>query len=447
MTANTIEHLGNRIVTLRRSRAVAAISVVLLLLIYSSGLIRRHGLIDGFGHVIGADLLAQRVASQMTRDGQGDSLYDFDLQARYEQEAVSPETLPGLDPFVSPPYVALVYWPLMPLRHETAFAIWTALGVIFFITSMYWLSRDYPWVTTRLPTIALLSLSFFPVIEGLMAGSNQMLSLLIFTGMFLSLKHGNDAQAGVFLGTLLFKPQLAIASLVVLVFKRRWKALLGFGPVAAIWLLSSTLFVTSRSVSNYVEVIPDLTRLSFADGFPYYLQGSLYALFMIPLGPHLMKLSTTLATLASLAVLGLLLRMWAGPWKTQAGDFDVRFAATLIATTLTSQHFLLHDFTITILAAVLVASHWIHEPVRTGWGTMRLAFASLWVATLVGPILTLRLHVPVVPLAALFVGWSLWITAGPWTGRETTEIDVRSTQARLRRALSLGTFVVRKPLS
>jgi hypothetical protein len=304
--------------------------------------------------------------------------------------------------------------------------MWTALGVSFFVASMLWLGRDYPWVTSWLPTIGLLSLSFFPVIEGLMAGSNQMLSLLLLTAVFLSLKHGYDGPAGLFLGLLSFKPQLVVTTLVVLVFKFRWKALVGFGVVALIWLLSSAFLVGGQSLIHYVKIMPDLTRLSFAEGFPYYLQGSLYALFMIPLGPDLMTLSMTLAVLSSLAVIGVLLRMWTGPWRPQSGDFDIRFAATLIATALTSQHFLLHDFTITILAAVLLASHWMRAPTRDGWGTTRLALAALWVASFVAPILTSRLHVPVVPLAALFVGWSIWSVARPSNDHRTADIDIRS---------------------
>ena len=39
----------------------------------------------------------------MVRDGRGNRLYDFDLQAQYEQAAVAPDQLPGLNPFMGPP--------------------------------------------------------------------------------------------------------------------------------------------------------------------------------------------------------------------------------------------------------------------------------------------------------------------------------------------------------
>jgi hypothetical protein len=248
-------------------------------------------------------------------------------------------------------------------------------------------------------------------VEGLMAGSNHMVSLLLVTAVFLSLKHGRDGAAGVFLGIQLFKPQLAIATLVVLVARRRWRAVLGFAAVAAIWMLASTLLVGSRSLVDYLDAIPGLTRLALAEGFPFYLQSSLYALFMIPLGPALLPVSIALGTLASLAVLGLLLRLWSGPWRPESADFDLRFAATVVATALVSQHFLVHDMTIAILAVVLLANRWTRQPVREGWGTARLAAAALWVACFAGPILTQRFRVPIVPFAALFLGWSIQVAA------------------------------------
>jgi hypothetical protein len=151
--------------------------------------------------------------------------------------------------------------------------------------------------------------------------------------------------------------------------------------------------------------------MTFVEGFPYYLLSSLYALFLVPLGPDLIGLSTLLGTLASVAVLAMLLRLWSGPWSTQSTDFDVRFAATLIVTSLVSQYFPLHDLTITILAAVLLANHWMGQPTSEGWGTIRLALAALWVTCFVGPVATRHIMIQLVPPATLFVGWSIWATA------------------------------------
>jgi len=406
MTAGRLETLGNRIVTARRARAVAAITVALQVVTYSGGLVNRHGLVDGFGHVVGADLLAQRIASRMTRDGYGDRLYDFDLQARYEQAEVSPERLPGLDPFVTPPYVAAAYWPFMLLGQGVAFVVWSAFGIGLLVASVWWLGLEYPWVRGWRATILLLSFSFFPVIEGLMAGSNQMVSLCLLTAVFLSLKRGRDGTAGVLLGVQLFKPQLAIATLAVLLFKRRWKAVIACGVVAILWALVATFVVSRTSLVDYVRVVPALSRLAFAEGFPYYLQSSLYALFMIPMGPSHAGLSTVLGTIASLVVIGLLLREWSGAWAPASDDFERRVAATVVATTLVGQHFLVHDFTITILAAVLLADDHVRRPAEARWGTRRLALAMLWVTCFVGPLVTQRTRVPLVPLAALCVAAS-----------------------------------------
>ena len=102
----------------------------------------------------------------------------------------------------------------------------------------------------------------------MMAGSNQMVSLLLMIAIFLSLKRGHDGAAGVLLGLQLFKPQLAIAIFVVLAFKRRWRALAGFGAVALLWALLSMLFVSGGALVDYLQVIPTLARLAFVEGFP-----------------------------------------------------------------------------------------------------------------------------------------------------------------------------------
>jgi hypothetical protein len=103
-------------------------------------------------------------------------------------------------------------------------------------------------------------------------------------------------------------------------------------------------------------------------------------------------------------ILGFVLRSWSGPWQVQTSEFDLRFAGTMVATCLISQYVMLHDLTILILAVVLIADHWLGLPFRTGWGLTRTAFGVLWVGCLIGPPISVWLHIQTVPLALLLVG-------------------------------------------
>ena len=53
-----LEDLGNRLVTRKRARAYAVIATLVTAVQYAYGLTRAKGLLDGYGHVIGGDLLA-----------------------------------------------------------------------------------------------------------------------------------------------------------------------------------------------------------------------------------------------------------------------------------------------------------------------------------------------------------------------------------------------------
>ena len=48
-----LEVWGTRMLSLRRARAYATVAIALFVAVYLLGLATRHGLVDGFGHVIG----------------------------------------------------------------------------------------------------------------------------------------------------------------------------------------------------------------------------------------------------------------------------------------------------------------------------------------------------------------------------------------------------------
>jgi hypothetical protein len=128
------------------------------------------------------------------------------------------------------------------------------------------------------------------------------------------------------------------------------------------------------------------------------------------LGPDHFGIATAAGAVASLGILGLLLRAWSGPWRVESSEFDLRFAGTLVATGLVSQYIMLHDLTILILAAALLAARWLGHPNRPGWGAIRAALAVVWIVSLLGPLLSVALHVQLVPLALLLLGAVIGLT-------------------------------------
>jgi hypothetical protein len=395
-----------RVLTLPLARAHAVMVILIFCAVYAYGIAHRHGLIDGFGHVIGSDLLHFRTAAQIVRDGRGTQLYDFSLQYALQQSAVRPESLAGVDPFIAPPFVALFYVPWALLPQPIAFVAWTALCLACLVATLL-LMRRCAWRTgARWPSSFLISLSFYPVLEALAAGTNALLSPLIFAGAYLALKRERDTVAGAVLGLQLYRPQLLLAPLLLLVFKRRWRALAGFAGVALALAGLATVLVDRGALIAWLRIMPLASRMFFEKGIPSSIFGSLYAVFLLPLGPEHFALGMVAGTVASLAVLVVLLRSWTGPWRPDEASFDLRFAALLVVTPLVSQYLSLHDLAILIIPALLATEYWLAHGAGAGWVRLRITLAGLWLACLVGPPLVSRVvRLPIAPLAALLFGW------------------------------------------
>src|SRR2546428_664071 len=207
---------------------------------------RRRGLVDGCGHVIVGDLLTPRMAAKIVLDGRGAELYDFSLQMDYQRAALAPETIPG-HPFIWPPWVALFYTPWAHVPQGPALVMWTACSLACLVTALLVMARAAPLTGRPWPSTLLLSLSFYPVLEGLMAGNNSLWSLPIFALMYRALRLGNDATAGALLGLQLYRPQLAVVPLVVFAAKRRWRILVGAATVGVVCVLLSVLCIGERT--------------------------------------------------------------------------------------------------------------------------------------------------------------------------------------------------------
>ena len=402
--------------TLRRARAHAVVVVLIFATVYAVGILGRRGLVDRFGHVIGGDLLTPRMAAKIVLDGRGAELYDFSLQMDYQRAALEPETTPG-HPFIWPPWVALFYVPWAFVPQGPALAMWTACSLACLVGALLVMARTAPLTGRHWPSTLLLSLSSYPVLEGLMAGNNSLWSLPIFALMYRALRSGNDATAGALLGLQLYRPQLAVAPLIVFAAKRRWRILAGAAAVGAVSVLLSVLCIGERTTLEWFVIAPTHNRLIFEPGMPYALLSMVSALFLLPLGPDHLTAGMTAGTVVSLGLLALVLMMWAGPWEPRAERFALRFAALLVLSPLVAQYLLLHDLAILILAAVLLVESSLREGAGEVPARVRVVLAVLWLTCLVGPpIITRIVRVPLVPLAVLLLGW---VVVDAWRAAQT----------------------------
>src|SRR2546427_7749738 len=350
-------------------------------------------------------------AARIVLDGRGAELYDFSLPGEYQQGAAGPQRLPGMIPFVWAPFVAVlcVPWALVP--QGPALVLWRSSDLACLVTALLVMARAAPLTGRHGPSPLLLSLSFYPVLEGLMAGNNSLWSLPIFALMYRALRLGNDATAGALLGLQLYRPQLAVAPLIVFAAKRRWRFLAGTAGAGAVWVLLSTLCMGRWAILDWLALGPALNRMIFEPGMPYALLSSVSALFLLRLAPQHLGAGMAAGALASVGLLAVLLTLWAGPWDARANGFVLRFAALLVASPLVGQYLLLHDLAILILAAVLLVECSLREGASVP-ARVRVVLAVLWLACLVGPpIITRLVRLPLVPLAVLLLGG---VVLDPW---------------------------------
>jgi hypothetical protein len=120
--------------------------------------------------------------------------------------------------------------------------------------------------------------SFFPFIEGFLAGQNHTLTLLLVSCITLFSISERWYLAGIAAGLLLYKPQFILGFLLVWLFGRKLKPLLAFAMVAIIWIGTFLLINGTSLFRDYFLVSSILLKLPFDKGFPAYLLTTPYGL-------------------------------------------------------------------------------------------------------------------------------------------------------------------------
>jgi len=187
------------------------------------------------------------------------SIYDLRLQQEALDALGSRIQIAELARYISPPPVAWLAVPLTLLPFQVAYFVWSAL----LLAALGWTWYLAAPGTGRMRLVHLAAaVGWLPVIYGLQLGQPSLLVTLGVAGSYALLRRDRPFLAGLALGALVLKPQLAFLVPAALLVSGRYRAFWGSVVAVGALALVAALVVGPDGISTYQE------RLSFAAGVP-----------------------------------------------------------------------------------------------------------------------------------------------------------------------------------
>lgn len=157
--------------------------------------------------------------------------------------------------YIRPSAFVAFFRPLGRFDYWTAFCIWAGLGLCAYFASIILLIRRLDLPEFLIPAYA----SFFPAIVGLISGQDVCVVLLVIVGAWLLLEGKRDWLAGALIALGLYKFNLILLLPLLLIIKRRFRALISFGIAAVLLMASSAALASPREYLNLLIDSPKLT--------------------------------------------------------------------------------------------------------------------------------------------------------------------------------------------
>jgi hypothetical protein len=374
----------------------------------------------GLFRVVGIDWSMYAAQAMVLRAGEPESIYNLSRMSDFVQQLRVYTTDPGeplaVGPVAYPPVFAWLMIPFTLVPAPVGFGLWTVLNLF----GVAHLGRRVAEVVPNVSTVqaALALLVTFPVALGLVAGQPTALLGCAIAECYLSLRSGRDLRAGLWLSILLLKPQYGILLGPILLWKRRWSAVLGVAVGGLLLAVASLAIVGGSTLLTYGAAFADIAPWG---GAAVSSPGQMinWRALILNLRPSIGPGTGLLLTAAlGLLTVAALLPIWRGPWRPASALFPARMAATCLTTILVNYHS--HAHGLTLFTLPLAASY---GEQRSG----RYARAAL--------------------LALAFVPTVIVIVIQHWLLREvilreTVDILIWSPLAQILLSIAAGTLLV-----
>jgi alpha-1,2-mannosyltransferase len=384
--------------TPRRLRAHGLILGIVLWLVYL-WTVATPGLRDREGNLKGTDFLHFYTLGLIAREHRGPELYDMKIQSELAATHVPQASgLPYLPLY--PPQTSILFAPLAHLSYIHALAVSWMISATLYFLCCYWIWRSCPNLRTHGVTVAILAAAFPAFFHLIAWGQTSALALVCFTGAYLSLRSKREFLAGIVLGCLAFKPQLALAAAVLFIGAGSGKVVIGAALSGLAQFLIGVLYYGSQVFHDWLRMLGNLrSELPFLE--PKIYQTYCLRTFWSMLIP-MPRLALLLYALTAVLTLGITIFLWRHP----STPLRVRFSALLFTTVLVAPHLTVYDL-VTLAPALLLVSDWLisvpMKAVKTQLGTALYCVYLFPVA----PIAWLT-HVQLAVIAMAVVLFLLW---------------------------------------
>ena len=276
-------------------------------------------------------------------------------------------------PFISPPPLAWLVTPLLPLPFSIALVIWTALLLAALCWTWYLLAPSGWFV--KAAHLALL-LGVFPVAFGLMVGQpGALVAAAVATAWWL-MRRDHPVWAGLALSLIILKPQMAFLVPICLLVS-------GHARTFGAWLAASLLIglvalalLGPDGLARYRDVLAQTQTPAWDITRRYSISGPL------GLGPVLNVTQVVVVAIASLAA-----------WRQRRGGPEIPIATGIIGSLLATPYLGFQDFLMLVVAGWLI--------VRAGANAWQVALLVVGYALLQFAILVLA--VPILTAEALLL--------------------------------------------
>jgi len=382
---------------------------ILLLIGWSVSQVMGPGLLDATGSIIGSDFIAFYTAGKFYLSGQMDKLYDLSAQYVFQKSIVSPLIYKGYCPYVNPPFVAPLFSLFANGSYVSGLILWWLFGLLLIFLSVLRLRSEMVVLKNRsIPKLLYLCFLFPSTLIWFTYAQNTPISLILYVLFFIFLRRRKDLIAGVALGLLLFKPQLALAPGLIVLINRRWSSFIGVIIGSGIWITTGLIttpkvlinyFQISQYLPNMLRLKPEVSKLTHFLGFdtsqlisPVWGIHSFFGFWSLLLDNVSTKSANVLYVITILSGVAYLSKVWSKlKWKPATKSWDLGVAGTFSLGLLLSPHLFTYDLMLLMLPMAIV---WNHYPCGTGdrpldGGLLLFWAALLYITTFVGPVVTL----------------------------------------------------------